>query len=357
MAGRLRPFTLPTMCDCLVALPAATGSVTYFAKNSDRPPNESQDVAWYPPRTDRGPLRVTHIEIEPFAGETLGAVLSRPRWSWGAEHGVNEAAVAVGNEAIYTTLDPRLAAPALTGMDLVRLALERATTSADAVEVIVELLEKYGQGGSGHDPASGPARPYWSSFLVADPATGFVLETSGREWAVQPVERSAAISNRTTIPGFDAAHRHPRQPVATRVDPRWHASRQLLADEPVHLAAIFEHLRGHGPAGEPGWTVCMHVDAVEATTASMVAELPSGGRPPRAWLLLGHPCRSIYVPVTVGEPFVGVGWERFATLPDVRSESLVALEAWLAAECPPAADAWRMVDAELGGTDPPSRPA
>jgi len=33
-------------------------------------------------------------------------------------------------------------------MDLVRLGLERSATAKEAVEVIISLLEKYGQGGS-----------------------------------------------------------------------------------------------------------------------------------------------------------------------------------------------------------------
>ncbi len=337
------------MCDCLVALPAATASKhAVFAKNSDRPPGEAQDVEWCAPRRDVGAQRVTHIEIEPFAGETLGCVLSRPRWCWGAEHGVNEAGVAIGNEAIYTTLDPRSASSGLIGMDLVRLGLERATSASEAVEVMTALLEGYGQGGSGHD---GVERPYWSSFLVADARSAFVVETSGRTWAAERVERSAAISNRTTIDEFDADHRHPRQPVERLVDPRLAASRAVLAAEPVTLAALFAHLRSHDSCAEAGWSVCMHVPGVEATTASMVAELPGEGRAPRAWLLLGHPCRSVYVPVSVGEPFAAPPWERFARLPADRRADLIALEVWMAAELPPAAEAWRAVVAELDRSD------
>ena len=97
------------MCDCLVALPSTThNGETLFAKNSDRPPDEIQDLYWSPPRRDRQALRTTHIEIAPHDRDTLGGLLSVPRWCWGAEHGVNEAGVAIGNTAVYTTLDPRL---------------------------------------------------------------------------------------------------------------------------------------------------------------------------------------------------------------------------------------------------------
>ena len=172
-------------------------------------------------------------------------------------------------------------------MDLVRLALERGATAAAAVDVMVDLIDAHGQGGSGHE---GEPRPYWSSFLVADPAAAFVVETSGPTVSVEPVVRSRAVSNRTTIPAFDAEHRHPQQPVETLVDPRWRASQAMLAAEPVTTGALEAHLASH-VGGDGGWTVCMHVDGVEATTAAMVAELPAGG-PPRARFLVGSPCRT-----------------------------------------------------------------
>jgi hypothetical protein len=296
------------MCDTLVALgPATARGATLFAKNSDRPPDEAQHVRWYPPRTDTALTRVTHVAVDAHPGSTLGCLLSVPAWGWGAEHGVNEAAVAIGNEAIYTTLDPRTAPPALTGMDLVRLGLERAATAADAVTVITDLLERHGQGGTGHDPAGeqGP-KAYWSSFLVADPHEAYVVETSGSTWAVERVVDTRAISNRTTIPDFDAVHRHPRQPVETLVDPRWRASEAVLARRPVDLAAMRAHLRSHDSCAVPGWSVCMHAtdDAgrlVEATTSSMVAELRPDGA--TAWVLLGNPCEHDDVEVRVGDPF------------------------------------------------------
>jgi hypothetical protein len=283
------------MCDCLVAMPPATGGpFTLFAKNSDRPPLERQIVHWSPPRRDGESLRATHIEIAAHTKDTLGCVLSRPAWGWGAEHGVNEEGVAIGNTTVYTTLDPRGAVSGLTGMDLVRLALERATGAAEAVDVITTLIERYGQGGSGHDPALVPGgRSYWNSFLVASAGTSFVIDTSGREWAVEEVVDARAISNRTTIPAFDALHRHPKQPVERLVDPRWHASQRMLATRPVTVSALQSHLRSHDSCGEAGWSVCMHVDGVEATTASMIVALRPDAAP-LVWALTGNPCRREY---------------------------------------------------------------
>ncbi|MGB8858743.1 MAG: hypothetical protein WCC60_05780 [Ilumatobacteraceae bacterium] len=283
------------MCDCLVALPPATaGAVTLFAKNSDRPPAERQVVHWSPSRRDGATLRATHIDVAAHPVDTLACVLSRPAWGWGAEHGVNEAGVAIGNTTVYTTLDPRGAAVGLTGMDMVRLALERAATATQAVEVIVELLMRYGQGGSGHDPALVPhGRPYWNAFLVAAAGDAFVIDTSGTDYAVERVTDARAISNRTTIPAFDAAHRHPRQPVERLVDPRWHASQRVLAARPVTVESLQAHLRSHDSCGDPGWSVCMHAEGVEATTASMIVSLQPDTTP-WVWALTGSPCEREY---------------------------------------------------------------
>ncbi len=295
------------MCDCLVALgPTTDSGSTLFAKNSDRPPDETQRLVWSQARVDDGPFRVTHITIDPHPTQTLGCLLSIPTWCWGAEHGVNQAGVAIGNEAVYTTLDPRAAVPALIGMDLVRLALERAHTASAAVDVITSLLARYGQGGPGHDPAGASgAKPYWSSFLIADPSRAFVVETSGSEFAVEAVTEARAISNRTTIAAFDAAHRHPRQPVHERVDPRLDASQRLLDARPVTVESIARHLRSHDTCGVEGWSVCMHArDAagalIEVTTASMIAELRADGAH-RAWVLQGSPCERDYVQVEIDQ--------------------------------------------------------
>ena len=277
------------MCDCLVALhPATANHCTLFAKNSDRPPSEEQVVERVGSRSVQK-TRTTYLDIEGWRHDTIPFVGSRPTWMWGVEHGVNAAGVAAGNATIYTTLDPRGTPNGLTGMDLVRLALERSMSARAAVDLIGTLLERHGQGGSGHH---GVDRPYWSSFLVADPERAFVIETSGSELMVEAVERTRATSNRTTIPEFDRQHRHPKQPVERLVDGRLSASNAFLAYEPITLGGMMDHLRSH-VGGEDGYTLCMHATDVEETKGSMIAELPLDGSP-RAWFLAGSPCTNDY---------------------------------------------------------------
>jgi dipeptidase len=80
-------------------------------------------------------------------------------------------------------------------MDFLRLALERAASADEALEVIIDLLETYGQGGnSGLHPLY-----YHNSFLIADPKAAWVLETAGRHWAAEKVVDVRSISNLITI--------------------------------------------------------------------------------------------------------------------------------------------------------------
>src|SRR5512146_3429704 len=173
------------MCDTMVVVRA--GSVL-FAKNSDRDANEAQVRAWQPAREhpEGAKLDCTWISV-PQARRTNAVLLSRPFWMWGAEMGANEHGVAIGNEAVFTR-KPYVKI-GLTGMDMLRLALERAATAEEAVEVIRALLAKHGQGGGcGLERRS---FTYHNSFIVADPRGAFVIETAGREMAIERVSEGA----------------------------------------------------------------------------------------------------------------------------------------------------------------------
>ena len=185
------------MCDTIAATGTATADgITLFGKNSDREPNEAQNLCHIPgQKHDLGAsVKCTYISI-PQVAKTNAVLLSKPFWMWGAEMGVNEHGLAIGNEAVFTRV-PYEKGPALTGMDLLRLALERAATAQAAVHIITDLIQTFGQGGN---CAYRHKLFYHNSFLLADPESVWVLETAGRHWAAKRVDGIYAISNKITL--------------------------------------------------------------------------------------------------------------------------------------------------------------
>ncbi len=297
------------MCDTFVALsPATADGTVVFGKNSDRPAGEGQSVACF--GGDRHPpgaaLRCTYIEI-PQAPRTFATLLSKIDWMWGAEMGANELGVVIGNEAVWTR-EPA-GPPALLGMDLVRLGLERGETAFKALEIITSLLERFGQGGACAE--NDPSFTYHNAFLIADAAEAWVLETAGRHWVAERVTSGMRnISNGLTIrTHFDMSSAglidHARRrglyngtddfdfaaafgAGAADPDPysRQACGRRLLSERegrmtPDHMMTI---LRDHDSG------ICMH--GPFETTASMVSHI-SGSADARHWFTgAPHPCRT-----------------------------------------------------------------
>ncbi len=183
------------MCDVLVATPEATrDKVTIFAKNSDREPNESQIVEFIPrTRHPEETVRLTYVEF-PQVQETNAVILSRPWWMWGAEMGVNEFGLAIGNTAVFSRV--KVPESGITGMDMIRLALERTKSAEEALKFIISIIEAHGQGGSGSHEHK---LLYHNAFIIADPNEAWVLETVGRDWAAKQVRDVYSISNAMTI--------------------------------------------------------------------------------------------------------------------------------------------------------------
>jgi secernin len=292
------------VCDTIVQVNA---DGVLFAKNSDRDANESQVLEWIAPAAhDRSSsVRCTWIEI-PQAPTTNAVLLSRPWWMWGAEMGANEHGVVIGNEAVFTT-EPE-GEPALLGMDLLRLALERSHDAASAASVIVELLERHGQGGPcSHER---PGFTYHNSFLIADPTSAMVLETAGRRWATEEVRSGGrSISNGLTIAGF--AEKYSNR-LRTRVSAC--AARRAITEAAAEAAtgprSLMAVLRDHGGA-VPRWSPvngtlhapCVHAGgwlASSQTTSSMVSDLRGD---PLHWVTAtSAPCTSIFKPARISEP-------------------------------------------------------
>ena len=187
------------MCDTFIALPDATlDGKLIFGKNSDRPNDEIQDVVSFPAQqhTSDDSLQCTYLQI-PQVPQTNAVILSKPRWMWGAEMGANEHGVVIGNEAVWTT--ETYAESGLLGMDLLRLGLERGATAHGAMQVIIELMEEYGQGGN---CAEHFAMRYHNSYLLADETGAWVLETAGRYWVAEKITHGTrSISNGLSIHG------------------------------------------------------------------------------------------------------------------------------------------------------------
>lgn len=180
------------VCDTIVALGTATkdGS-TLFAKNSDREPDEVQNLEVLPAarHTPGSSVRCTHIAI-PQVEETFRVLICRPFQMFGAEMGANDQGVVIGNEALFTREKPKQTG--LTGMDLIRLALERGGSAREALDIIINLLEIHGQGGD-----CGYRKPffYMNGFLIADAREAYVLETVHSWWAWKKIDDVWSISN------------------------------------------------------------------------------------------------------------------------------------------------------------------
>ncbi len=271
------------MCDTLGRI-HSKGAL--FAKNSDRSPNEVQVIEYFPARSGlAGQVACTYISV-PQVEHTYGVLLSRPLWMWGAEIGVNEFGLCIGNEAVFTR--GSYSKTGLTGMDMLRLALERSKDAEEALKMIIELLETYGQGGNcGFDHNF----YYDNAFLILDRTALYVLETAGKEWVYRKYDQ-ASISNRLSIGDEGDAYsggtpinfrRKYTEPVYTTFSGS--AKRKIQTNCALPKAdtvlGCIQALRNHHEKVENPFAVgtvssaCMHYGALvgDHTTASMVVSL------------------------------------------------------------------------------------
>jgi len=318
------------MCDTIVARSSATrDGTTLFGKNSDREPDEVQNIKIHPQQQHkRGEtVRCTYIAI-PQVAETNRVLLCQPFWMFGAEMGANEYSVIIGNEALFTKEKP--AATGLTGMDLLRLALERSRTARQALETIINLLEEHGQGGNcGYRQKIA----YMNSFLIADQEEAYVLETVRSWWAWKEVKDFWSISNIISLEeDFDAcspglienavkkgyckseADFNFRKCYSDRIV-TWGAkgaereacSRNMLSqkDGALTTADFMAILRDHG--SNPNWTpdksggtICMHAaDKLIRRSQSVCSLVGNIAKDRQFYYTTGasNPCVSPYYPI------------------------------------------------------------
>ena len=192
---------LSCSCDTMVAMSDVTsdGSII-FGKNSDRQPNEPLSIRFVPSRVNplNSRVRTTYIEIDEVE-QTNSCVLFTPGNMFGAEMGFNCHGLVIGNEALFTKVSSLR--KALTGMDLVRLVLERCSTSSQGKNLIINLLNKYGQGGN-----CGFINEFYyqNSFLLVDSTEGWIIETIGKDYAAKRITNGVhTISNKISFGKID----------------------------------------------------------------------------------------------------------------------------------------------------------
>ncbi len=323
------------MCDTFIALPSATKTNSLiFGKNSDREPNEAHAIVRFPRlKHIEKTLRCGFINI-PQVEETFEVILSKPFWMWGAEMGVNEYGVTIGNEAVFTKVKFKKINNGLTGMDLLRLALERSKTANEALICITDLLKTYGQ-----DACGGYQNRdffYHNSFIIADKEEAWILETAGNEWVAKNIKHYGSISNGLTIGedydlisenaidfakekgwyktgnfNFMKAYSDPLMSWASGCKIRQKTTMQGAESDGLTIKSAIEILSSHhlpenkfAPHKANTGDVCMHATGKlnpSHTVGSMIVEIRKD-KPVTIWLTgTSNPCLSIYKPFFFGE--------------------------------------------------------
>lgn len=325
------------MCDTFY-LP--TPAVRFLGKNSDRNAAEAQVLRIIPRRAPADSVRIDNRSLDVRdAGHALA--ISCPTWMAGAEMGVNGSGVAIGNEAVFSRFKP--AANGILGMEFLRAALMSASTAEEALACLIDMTERYDQGGNG---AYKGTLVYNNTYLIAGPDGAFVLETAGKRWAWKHADGPTAISNSYALTDdykrVDAATRKAIAVVNERMacldeadagrisekgswkdyvqerfysrfsagDTRRRAVSALLgpAAEAGSRAAAMAVLRAHAVSDPqlPGKrrNVCSHDGDImgNPTTASMLVEYPAATTSPEGKAVLwftgaSYTCSNLYKPV------------------------------------------------------------
>ncbi len=324
------------MCDTFSFFSKIESGRSIFAKNSDRDPGEPQIIEYIadvkrdfesdflleklPKYSDKQLHHLRDVFYKfshPFA-----AVISRPVWIWGAEMGLNEKGVAIGNEAVFSK-EP-LNKSGLLGMDILRLALHNASSADEAADFIVRLIETYGQGGNGSYSGS---LKYHNSFLVKDKEKAIIIESSGKNWAKKENKSSVSISNAYSLRNDydEASVKIQGKNLKRSIEKKFFtffSKGNYRADyigseiqgQDKTLSQIFSLLRSHIHSGEKikgGMkSICVHPGVIvkSETTSSMLIDYYKDKQ------IIWHssspnPCVSLFKPLIISDPFA---FEMFA---------------------------------------------
>ncbi|HMQ00390.1 MAG TPA: C69 family dipeptidase, partial [Cyclobacteriaceae bacterium] len=250
--------------------------------------------------------------------------------------GANEHGVVIGNEAVFTKVKFEKHNNGLTGMDLLRLALERSKSAHEALHCITTLLEQYGQNACGG--YKNKKFYYHNSFIIADYEAAWILETAGKVWAAKKVKDISSISNGLSITvdadvlsnnaqsfaqdkawwktgttfNFQKAYSDWLYTKLGRASVRSACTVNLATTKRGTLTAFdcMQILQTHNvedpkfkPSRASTASICMHATGIlnpSQTTGSMVAQIRRD-KPHTIWLSgTSMPCLSLYLPFYFG---------------------------------------------------------
>ncbi|MDD3840391.1 MAG: peptidase U34 [Clostridia bacterium] len=325
------------MCDT-VALFCRDGSGrSFFGKNSDREPGEPQIVYFSKDAVDefksrpyieaspkyiKGPFLALKSIFDKFDNK-YSALISRPVWMWGAEMGVNQFGLSIGNEAVFSKA--KVSDDALLGMDILRLALHNCKDAKQAVSFITRLINEYGQGGDGGYRGS---LKYHNSFIIKDFDQGYILETCGKHWALKEIRDVAAISNSYSITddfckadletdrpyNFKARHENKLVSFFTKGDYRRNYAYNYLKSNDGNLKCIMSLLRSHISPSQKmkkGMkSICIHPGTFikSETTSSMIVDYINDIF--IVWFTgCSHPCVSLFKPIVFSDGKTAQGFD------------------------------------------------
>lgn len=273
------------MCDTFGVI----GKNKIFGKNSDRSPNEIQVVEYIKRHKNKNKkVKLSYIEIDEVE-EVNSILISRPTWLWGAEMGVNEHGLVIGNEAIFTSL--KYEKTGLTGMDVVRLCLERCNSAKDAVGFIKEIIKEYKMGGNcGYDHNF----YYDNSYLIMDRNHIFIVETYKGNCIIKETKKEN-ISNCLSLKSNIKENKIYKYFSKS-------SKRKKLVEEKLHddldikeaMGILRTHSNNNCFLGSVD-SICMHAGKMigDHTTNSMIVELKE--KEIVVYTTLGSlPCLSIY---------------------------------------------------------------
>lgn len=266
----------------------ATAQTIIYGRNGLGEPSDVSEVHFFPASEASGPVKCDSAELDGAA--TFSVILSKPAGVWGAESGSNEKGLCLG----LTFSEGHPVDGKLNATDLVRLGLERASSAAEAVDVLTSLSSASGPDGESKDSPK-------AAFVICDGAEVWLLNIVGSFWAAQKVTSSSLALK----PGLSVGSQIDRssEDLGGKLQGAgiWDGSGELNFGGVFGLEATGSW-PGSEPAAEGSFGLAQIFESLRAAgveqkaTASHVSVLSSGGLSCHWFTATPEPLESVFKP-------------------------------------------------------------